>query len=72
MRLAAIALLAAGMLSCARAEASRQPVEVEMHNRSRSRRAEVMRPRSDGGGISVAPRSELDFAAWIILSGTND
>ena len=32
MRLAAIALLAAGMLSCARAEASRQPVEVEMNN----------------------------------------
>src|SRR5687767_1348147 len=32
MRLAAIVLLTAGMLSCARAEASRQPVEVEMSN----------------------------------------
>jgi hypothetical protein len=32
MRLAAIVILTAGMLSCARAEASRQPVEVEMSN----------------------------------------
>lgn len=32
MRLSAIVLLTAGMLSCARAEASRQPVEVEMSN----------------------------------------
>jgi hypothetical protein len=32
MRLAAIVLMTAGMLCCARAEASRQPVEVEMNN----------------------------------------
>ena len=32
MRLAAIVFLTAGMLCCARAEASRQPVEVEMSN----------------------------------------
>ena len=32
MRLVAIVLLSAGMLSCARAEASRQPVDVEMQN----------------------------------------
>ncbi|MGH9219478.1 MAG: hypothetical protein ACRD1W_09260 [Vicinamibacterales bacterium] len=32
MRLAAIVILTAGMLCCARAEASRQPVEVEMSN----------------------------------------
>ena len=62
MRLVAIALLSAGMLSCARAEASRQPVEVEMSNVDLHMTSDIsLHVRHLRGRFEPAPRRAVPF-----------